>query len=189
MRTFVLAAAFIGIGMAAIAQEAKPAVTSASATKPAAPAASAQSSDPQATSATYGDWVLVCQRTVESARLCEISQTVQVQGQSGPIAQIAISKGAAVSNVTVVLPANITVATGPRLMIDEKDPTPVTLPWVRCLPGGCFATTALKPEVLAKWRLLEERGRLEFKDGVGRPIALPFSFRGIGVAYDALGKQ
>lgn len=151
------------------------------------------SADPQATSAAYGDWVLVCQKLAEPSteRACEVTQAVQVQGQPGPIAQIAIHKGKAqpASNVTVVLPSNVTLASGPRISVDEKDAAPVQLVWARCLPGGCFATAEIKDDVLSKWRPLNDRGRLEFRDGVGRTIVVPFSFRGLGVAYDALAKQ
>ena len=175
--------------------------TFAQAPKPQPPAAGAPapaatppiSNVPQSTSASYGDWVLVCQREPEpsTVRLCEVSQSVQVQGQQQPIAQIAISKSKTppAVNLTVVLPPNIILTAGPRVLIDEKDTQPVDLTWQRCLPGGCFANAALKDEVLAKWRPLNDRGRLEFRDAAGRTIVVPFSFRGLGAAYDALAKE
>jgi invasion protein IalB len=137
--------------------------------------------------------VLVCQRESEESkqRLCEVSQSVQVQGQQLPIAKLAVSKvkQPPATHLTVVLPPNITLKSGPRLAVDEKDTQAVELEWVRCLPGGCFANATLKDDVLAKWRALTDRGRLEFKDGVGRALVVPFSFRGLGAAYDALAKE
>ncbi|WP_273216655.1 invasion associated locus B family protein [Hyphomicrobium zavarzinii] len=153
------------------------------------------SSDPHATSATYGDWVLVCQKVADEAgtasRLCEVSQSVQVQGQSGPIARLAISKtkSPAANVLTIVLPTNVLLTEGPKVAIDESDPIAQNLIWARCLPGGCFAEVALKDDVLAKWRAQSERGRLDFKDGLGRSVAVPFSFRGLAPAYDALSKE
>lgn len=71
---------------------AEPKKDPASAAAAAVPAPPAVSSDPQATSATYGDWVHVCHRQAASGeRLCEISQSIQVQGQPAPIAQLAVS--------------------------------------------------------------------------------------------------
>lgn len=172
-----------------------PLISNAQSPKQAAPepATPPVSSTPQATSASYGDWVLVCQRTSEESaqRLCEVAQSVQVQGQPAPIARIAISKAKQppATQLTVVLPSNITLTSGPRVAMDEKDTQAVELAWVRCLPGGCFANAVLKDDVLGKWRALDSRGRLEFKDGAGRALALPFSFRGLGAAYDALAKE
>ncbi len=151
------------------------------------------SSVPQTTSASYGDWVLVCQRASEEStqRLCEVAQSIQVQGQPAPIARLAISKAnqPAATQLIVVLPTNVTLTSAPHIAAEEKDPQGVELAWVRCLSGGCFASASLKDDVLAKWRALDDRGRLQFKDGAGRALALPFSFRGLGDAYDALAKE
>lgn len=149
-------------------------------------------SDPQTTSATYGDWVLVCQRAGGAdKRQCEVSQSVQVQGQPGPITQLAIfTPGeAAETRIAVVLPANVLLTATPKIGVDESDTQAVDLNWQRCLPGGCFADAQLKGDVLSKWRGSTDRGRLEFKDGAGRTVVLPFSFRGLDPAYGALTKE
>ena len=176
------------ITLATAAAYAEPTTTTRAATPPSAPI----SSDPHSTTATYGDWVLVCQKVADEAgkesRLCEVSQSVQVQGQSGPIARLAISKGESAAGhvVTIVLPTNVLLTEGPNVAIDENDPAAMKLSWARCLPGGCFAEAALKDDVLAKWRAQSERGHLYFKDGLSRSVALPFSFRGLAPAFDAL---
>jgi invasion protein IalB len=129
--------------------------------------------------------------TPGSATSCEVAQTLQVQGQ-GPIAEIAFGSppgkdASAGMRVVVVLPNNVTLA-GPVLMsIDEKD-KPVELTYRRCLPAGCFADTDAKDEILARWRTQAGRGRLAFKDGANRDITLPFSFRGLAQALDAMAK-
>ena len=141
MRCFlVLIGCLIASGT--FAQAPKPQPPAADTTAPAA--TPPISNVPQSTSASYGDWVLVCQREPEpsTVRLCEVSQSVQVQGQQQPIAQIAISKSKTppAVNLTVVLPPNITLTSGPRVSVDEKDTQVVDLAWLRCLPGGCFAS-------------------------------------------------
>ena len=53
------------------------------------------SADPAMTSATYGDWVLRCQRIGEGdkmQRLCEVVQLIQAQNQRDPIAEIALGR-------------------------------------------------------------------------------------------------
>jgi invasion protein IalB len=90
--------------------------------------------------------------------------------------------------VVVVLPNNVTFA-GPVLMsIDEKD-KPVELTYRRCLPAGCFADTDARGDILARWRTQAGRGGLALKDGASRDIVLPFSFRGLAQALDALAKR
>jgi Invasion associated locus B (IalB) protein len=96
--------------------------------------------------------------------------------------------GNAGMRVVVVLPNNVTFA-GPVLMsIDEKD-KPVELTYRLCLPAGCFADTDARGDILAKWRTQAGRGRLALKDGASRDIVLPFSFRGLAQALDALAKR
>jgi invasion protein IalB len=152
------------------------------------------SSQPQATTASFGDWVMRCRRidnTPGSATSCEVAQTLHVQGQ-GPIAEIAFGippgkDSSAGMRVVVVLPNNVTFA-GPVLMsIDEKD-KPIELTYRRCLPTGCFADTDARDDILARWRAQAGRGRLAFKDGANRDIVLPFSFRGLAQALDAMAK-
>jgi invasion protein IalB len=150
------------------------------------------SADPQATSAAYGDWVYVCQRLGKPVkRVCEVTQAIQVQGQPGPIAQLAIGKtgeGAGLK-LTVVLPSNVLLSTAPSLMPESKDLAHVDTEWVRCLPGGCFSEVALKDDVVKRWRGLSVRGKIDFRDGIGREVALPFSFKGLAQALDALAKD
>lgn len=151
---------------------------------------------PQSTTASFGDWVVRCRRIDQApgnATACEVAQTLQVQGQ-GPIAEIALGhppgKDATSRErmrVVVVLPNNVTFA-GPVLMsVDDKD-KPIELTFRRCLPSGCFADAEPSDDVLVRWRGQDGRGRLAFKDGGNRDIVLPFSFRGLAQALDAMSK-
>jgi invasion protein IalB len=74
------------------------------------------------------------------------------------------------------------------MSVDDKD-KPVELTYRRCLPTGCFADADARDDVLSRWRAQTGRGRLAFKDGANRDIALPFSFSGLEQALDALAKQ
>ncbi|HEY2050248.1 MAG TPA: invasion associated locus B family protein [Caulobacteraceae bacterium] len=176
----------------------KPAIAALTLTAMAAFAASAiaadpppVASDPGDTAATFGDWVLHCERLPEGstpARACEVVQSIQVQGEQGPIARIAI--GRISSNqplaVTVILPNNISLPSVVHVGADAKDKGP-DLNWVRCTPGGCFAQAPLAAETLKAWRATQA-SKITFRDAAGRDIGFPISFRGLPQALDALAK-
>jgi hypothetical protein len=89
-----------------------------------APAAAAQAiapvlAEPSTTTASFGDWVLRCQRIGEGdaePRICEVGQSMQAQGQKVPIAQIAIGRSAAGEplRVTVVLQPDLSFPSSAR---------------------------------------------------------------------------
>ncbi len=160
---------------------------------PAAAAPAPVSADPQMTTATYGDWLLRCQRVGEglsSIRSCEVVQTIQAEGQ-GPVAQIAIGRAQADAalRITVLLPHNLSFPSAPQILIDDKDTQGADLAWRRCLPAGCLADADAKDDITRRWRAQTGPGRLRFKDAAGRDAALPFSFRGLAQALDALAKS
>lgn len=144
---------------------------------------------PSTTASTYGDWVLGCQQVAgATARRCEISQAIQVQG-AGRIAQLVLGRIDPKSplTLTIMLPSNVSLTQGVRVSIDDKD-QPVELLWRRCLPIGCFANLEIKDDVIKRYRAQADQGRFQFRDGVGQEITLPFSFRGFAQAFDAMAK-
>jgi invasion protein IalB len=178
----------------ATAPKAQPPRAPEPAVKPGAP--TPVSPVPQSTTASFGDWVVRCRRIDQAPgnpTACEVAQTLQVQGQ-GPIAEIAFGHPPGKDTtsrermrVVVVLPNNVTFS-GPVLMsVDEKD-KPIELTFRRCLQSGCFADAEPSDDVLVRWRGQDGRGRLAFKDGGNRDIVLPFSFRGLAQALDAMSK-
>lgn len=163
-----------------------------------APAAAAQAiapvpAEPSTTTASFGDWVLRCQRIGEGdagPRICEVGQSMQAQGQRAPIAQIAIGRLAAGEplRVTVVLQPDLSFPSSVQVTGDNTGPM-LDLAWRRCLPGGCFADAVAKDDLLKRWRGLTEPGRIVFKSAAGRDVAIPLSFRGLAPALDALAKE
>ena len=152
------------------------------------------SDEPAATTASFGDWVMRCQRTGEGDKVvksCEAAQTIQVQGQTAPIAQIGIGRlsPGEPMRITVILPPNITLPSNVHVVTDEKDDQGIELAWRRCLPGGCIAEVKLEPETIKIWRARSTPGKLSFKDATGRVVAIPFSFRGLAQSLDALAKE
>jgi invasion protein IalB len=175
------------------AQTPAPAAKAATA---AAPAAKAAEGSADLTSATFGDWQFRCRNAVIAAgqpaqRSCEVLQSVIMQGQAAPFAQLAFGKLSVAEplHVTVVLPVNVTFPSTVRITVEENDKQPVELAWTRCLPGGCFASLAVKEDVLKRWRAQNDSGRFTFKTGAGQDTTVPFSFRGLARALDAFAKE
>lgn len=164
-------------------------------TSKAAPAAPDLGAD--VTTATFGDWQLRCRKLPVPAGqpaakpVCEVVQSVIIQGQSAPFAQLAFGKTAPTEPLmfTAVVPTNITLPSTLKIAVDEADKQPVDLAWTRCMPGGCFASVATKDDLLKKWRAQNDSGRFLFKNSAGQDLTVPFSFRGLSRALDALAKE
>jgi invasion protein IalB len=188
---FAIAGIAIGLGTGTGWSQPKPATPPAQA-KPPTPAAPVPA-EPQSTSATFGDWVLRCERppNAPATRICEVAQSIVVQGQQGPIAQVAFGRPAAGDpmHLTLLLPANIAIAARPRISLDDKDGQPFQLTWRRCLPGGCFADTNITDEDMRRLKGRETGGKITYKDAAERDTTIPLSWRGLAQALDALGKS
>ncbi|MGX5776915.1 invasion associated locus B family protein [Methylorubrum zatmanii] len=185
----LMLAAFLTGGVAA-AQAAGPTDKGApAAPAAAAPQAEAGGSDPQVTTATYQDWLVRCVTPSATAKLCEATQTLQVQAQGqqpgGPIALIALGRLAADAPVRVVvqLPAGVWLPAGAKLQPGEKA-KPVALEFKRCLQG-CFAEAELDKGAEQALRTASGAGSLQFEDGARRAVTLPFSLKGLAPALEA----
>lgn len=140
----------------------------------------------------HGDWVLTCRKPdAQAPQNCELVQTITVNGQKAPFAQLAIGKPKPDMpiQITVVVPQNVSFPSSVKVFVDEKDKAPLDLAWARCLPVGCFASANLKDDVQKKWAPLETQGRVTFKAGNSQDIAMPISFKGLKGAIEALAKE
>jgi invasion protein IalB len=162
-------------------------------TAPISPADAARAdligAEPEATTATYGDWIVRCQRTAAASgtqQLCDLSQTVQAQ--QNPILQLSIGPPSTKGPIklTIVVPVNVLFPSVARVAIDDKDTESAELTWRRCLPGGCVAELEVKDELLKRWRAQVGGGAVKIVDAAGREITIPVSFRGLSQALDAL---
>lgn len=176
------------------AQRSPAAPAQAAPAAPAGPAAPAPvSADPDRTTASFGDWLLRCERVGEAERNCEVAQVIAVQGSQQPIAQVALgrtARGQAALTLLVQVPVNVDLGTPLRLIGDDREPLAIETSWRRCVPAGCFASTELREEVIVR-RLRDrpEPMRIEFRDSAGRELRLAFSVRGLGPALDALARE
>ncbi len=183
---------FLGVGQQAYAQAAKP-PTLAPGVQPESPRP-AVDGEPNSTSASFGDWVMRCQRLgtgAETLRTCEVAQQIHAQEQQSPVAELAIGriKKSDPMRLTFVLPVNITFSNPPSFSASGEQQEPLDLGWRKCLPGGCFADAPLKDDMLQRWKKLTNGGRIIWKDASGRDLAVTLSFRGLAQALDAMGKE
>jgi len=160
------------------AQAKKPA-----AAQPAAP----EAGSPQATTATYGDWVVRCVTPQpQAARICEAVTGIQAQGQQGLLAQVVIGRVAKdqPARLIVQLPAGVFLPPGATLYLDDKAKSGFDTVFSSC-PRGCFADAELKADQLAALKAARGPGRLEFVDAARKRIAVPISFNGMSAATEA----
>jgi invasion protein IalB len=168
---------------------------SATAAGQTAPKASGQAAPaPDRTTASFGDWVLRCDRRSDvtpAQRFCEVGQTIQRPGDSGPQAQVGLGKIQPTDpiRITVLLPINVSLQPAVKIITDGPEAQTIELAWQRCLPTGCFTNAVLSDEVLKKLRVQKDGGRLDYRDGGNREVNLPISFRGFGEAWEAFLRE
>ena len=149
------------------------------------------SSDPQLTTATFGDWVERCQRVNaggETKRVCEVSSTVTASGQSQPLAELAIGRAKKTDplRLTLVLPVNVSFPSTPKIQAEGDDP--LEFAWRQCIPAGCFADTAFAADSQRAWRDAKT-AKVESKAAGGQGFSFNVSLRGLPQALDALVKE
>lgn len=153
-------------------------------------AQAATAAGPDRTTASFGDWLLRCERTAETARGCEVAQVITVQGSAQPIAQVALGRMANNQlTLMVQVPVNVALGTPPRVIGEDRDPLVVETIWQRCVPAGCFAGAELRDDAVTRLRNRPEPARIEFRDSAGRELRLALSVRGLGAALDALARE
>ena len=153
--------------------------------------APAVSSDPQLTTATFGDWIERCQRVAsgsESHRLCEVVLTVVANGQTAPLAEIAIGrlKKSDPLRLTLVLPVNVSFPSAPKITAEGADP--LELAWRQCVPAGCFADAAFGPDSMQAWRAAKS-AKVESQSAATQKFNFAISLRGLPQALDAMAKE
>jgi invasion protein IalB len=150
--------------------------------------------NPAQTSATYGDWSTRCARLPDGGKglqSCEIVHALVLQGQTQPIAEIAVGSVEKSPDLllTVVVPVAISLDKTARIEGAPGTRSLADLTWRRCLPGGCYADTPLTADALKILRARTQPANLLFRDGSGHDLTLPFSMRGFDQALDALLKD
>lgn len=152
---------------------------------------------PKTTATEHGDWVVHCleeQTDAEKAAhmpACQSVQSISVEGQKQPIAQVALGhiKDQNTLTVTAIVPSNISLPGKVHISgngeTEAAEKGGVDLTWRRCLGGLCYATADLPADVLDVMKA-GSKGALFFQDATGRMIKLPLSWNGFTAAIDSL---
>lgn len=82
------------------------------------------------------------------------------------------------------MPLGVRLANGAVLLVDGKADV-MNFSFSRCEAWGCLVETATDTGKLQAFRRAE-KASLTVLDGQGRPFVLPLSFKGFGVAVDAM---
>ena len=149
------------------------------------------SSDPQLTTATFGDWVERCQRlgvAGETRKVCEVALTVTATGQSAPLAELALGRArkADPMRLTLVLPVNVGFPSAPRLTLESGEA--FDFAWRQCVPAGCFAEADPSAEQMGALR--DAKGaKIESKAAGGQAFNFAVSLRGLPQALDAMARE
>jgi invasion protein IalB len=167
-----------------------------------APAAAGAPSQPQSTTAVYGDWTLRCvmlspaqqpgataTQAAPPTRHCELDQSIAVSGQQTPVAQIAVGTdvGDGTMNIVAALPIGLWLPGAASFKLGDAD-TPVPLAFKRCVPNACFASAALSDQLRTAMQTEKGPGRLTFEMAAGKDSNLPLSLNGFTAAFQALSQ-
>jgi invasion protein IalB len=142
---------------------------------------------PSLTTAAYGDWTVRCEMH-DTAKVCEMEQSSQVQGQ--PVSQIALGRSGKSAPLRIVfqVPINVWLPAGVTLVTNDKEPG-ISATFKRCIGNGCFADTDLSDDAAKRLHARTENGKLLFKDASQRDVAIPVSFKGFADAFDVMAKD
>jgi invasion protein IalB len=187
---------------AALAQDQTPPAPAAATPAPAAPAGAAPAApaapQPQVTTTAFGDWTLRCTTATPPAQAgqaapapvkhCELDQSIGVNGQPNPIAQLAIDKDKGSNQYQFIAALPIAAwLPGPVAFQATPKAKPVPLAYKRCLPNACFADAPLSADLSkAMQNGGDTKGALTFQMTAGKSSGLPVSFNGFKAGLAAL---
>jgi invasion protein IalB len=133
--------------------------------------------------ATFGfqDWLVRCQAVKDKAG-CGITQKILDQRSGQPVLQLAMASQAGAYQLAVVVPLGVSVPDGVTMQIGD---TTRKIAYTQCLPGGCVAPLAADAALIDKMKSATD-ARVGVVDRSGKPIAVPFSLKGFGPAFDKM---
>ena len=132
--------------------------------------------------------VIRCQgrAATSSNKECEISHSVVIEGQSGPVLQLAIAKveKGEKYKLAILVPVNISLDQAVQLGTDDNQEMRKAASWQRCLPIACMAEIRLEDIDLSQ----SKSGKVFYYDANEHPVVVPFSLKGFNRALSVLEK-
>lgn len=150
--------------------------------------AMAEEGEPAITTATYGAWTLRCIAPEGAPKTCETLHNIQIQGQAGPIAQVAIGRPEVDGDLHLAIrvPLDVWIPAGVSVAVPETEDA-VDLPIVRCMPDSCIADRVFDGDLLDQFGEAEI-GSITFQGPNKQPLTLPFPLEGFRGAFAAMEK-
>lgn len=140
----------------------------------------------------FEDWTQLCKtRPGATEEKCYLTQTVTQSQNEEKHGILAITVGLIGSDrkpgmaLRVPLELGVLLPPGFKLNVPGVDPTPIAIQI--CLPIGCIARFALKPEVVAAMKKAD-KGSIELHTVRQKVVQIPVSFKGFTAALASLDK-
>lgn len=145
------------------------------------------------TAATFGfqDWLVRCQAVKDKDGKetvgCGMSQQILDQQSRRPVLQLHLARAPSGTGhqLVVVVPLGVTVPSGILLQIGDAKRN---VAFTQCLPGGCVAPLAADAALIDKMKSSQD-GRVAVADRLGKTVAIPFSLKGFGPAFEKMESQ
>jgi invasion protein IalB len=146
---------------------------------------------PTAASFGFEDWLVRCQAVKQQdggEKIgCGMSQQILDQNSRRPVLQLHLGRATAGEGyqLVTVLPLGVTVPSGIVIQIGEAKRN---VAFTQCLPGGCVAPLPADAAWVDTMKGAKE-GRVLVADRTGKTVALPFSLKGFGAAFEKMESQ
>jgi len=167
-------------------------------------APAARAADPQQTTATYDDWLMLCQARQEPAaaapadkakaaapaakgpkRLCEITQTFTIRETGGTLAKLAIGRLPDKDEIKAILLTPVGVYLPDGAILKIADSPDVKGPFVTCGRDACSSELVLTKAATDQMKSGSKKVSLVFTAGDRSPVTINVSTKGLAAALDA----
>jgi len=141
---------------------------------------------PNSASFGFQSWLVRCQAG-EAKVGCGMSQTILDQRTRQSVLQLHLARAVKDEGhqLVVVLPLGVTVPSGIVIQIGDLKRN---VAFTQCLPGGCLAPIKADGALIEKMKASAE-GRAIVLDRIGKQVAVPFSLKGFGPAYEKMEEK
>lgn len=141
---------------------------------------------PSSASFGFDAWLVRCQAVGDKTG-CGMSQRILDKQSGQSVLQLHLGRSATGDGhqLVAVLPLGVTVPPGIVIQIGQNKRN---VAFTQCLPGGCVAPLAIDAATLDAFRSGTE-GRVGVVDRRGQTVAVPFSLKGFGGAFEKMNEH
>ncbi len=136
---------------------------------------------------SYGDWTEFCDKDVDGAEMCNISQTLTRQGSQHLLLSIRVNfvPGKNKPIVFATLPLGGLLTYSPLLKVGKSEP--LKLAYQFCDISGCTAVAVLTDEIVGSLKT-ETQAVVQYVNIARKAIGIPVSLRGFSKGLKKLSE-